>query len=58
MATLVMNCVISPFEGNINPVDPTGLKLHLQAIKEIDKKAYKLDISVSIPKKLKIIISV
>ena len=32
-----VNYVFIPFEGNINPGDPTGLKLYLQVTKEIDK---------------------
>ena len=43
----MINYVLSPFEEKINPGDPTGLKLYLQATKEIDKEADKLDISVS-----------
>ena len=43
----VVNYVISPFEDNINPGDPKGLKLYLQETKDIDKEADKLDISVS-----------
>ena len=39
--------VLSSFEGNINTGYPTEIKLHLQATKEIDKEAEKLDISVS-----------
>ena len=31
-----VNDVISPFEGNINPGYPTGLKIYLQTTKEID----------------------
>ena len=42
-----VNCVISPFEGNISTGYPKGIKLHLQATKEIDKETGKLDISVS-----------
>ena len=41
-----INCVLSQFEGNINHVDTTGLRLYLQSIKKIDKDADKLDISV------------
>ena len=41
-----INCVLSQFEGNINHVDTTGLRLYLQSIKKIDKEAEKLDISV------------
>ena len=32
-----VNDVISSLEGNINPGDPTVIKLCLQATKEIDK---------------------
>ena len=32
-----INYVFSPFEGNLNPEDPMGIKLYLQAAKEIDK---------------------
>ena len=42
-----VNDLINPFEGNINPGYPTGIKLHLQATKEIDKETDKLYISVS-----------
>ena len=38
--------MLIPFEGNINTVEPQGLKLYLQAEKEIYKEADKLDISV------------
>ena len=41
-----INYVLSQFEGNIHSGDPTGIKLYLQATKEIDKEADKLDISV------------
>ena len=37
MADPVVNYVISPFEGNRNPGDLQGIKLNLQATKEIDK---------------------
>ena len=47
MASPVVNCVLSPFEGNTNTGDSQGRKLYLQATKEIDKEADKLDISVS-----------
>ena len=43
----IVNYVISPFEGNINPGDPQELKLYIQATQEIDNEADKLDISVS-----------
>ena len=39
--------VLSPFKGNTNTGDPQGIKLYLQATKEIDKEANKLDIPVS-----------
>ena len=39
-----VNDVIRLFEGNINIGDPTGLKLYLQEMKEIDRESYKLDI--------------
>ena len=39
--------MILPFEGNINPVYPQGIRIYLQATKEIDKGYDKLDISVS-----------
>ena len=42
-----MKYVLIPFEGNINPGDPQGLKLYLQASKDIYKESDKLDISVS-----------
>ena len=42
-----MNYVLIPFKGNINPGDPQGIKLYLQATKDIDKEADELDISVS-----------
>ena len=38
---------LSPFERNINPGYPTGIKLYPQATKEIDKETCKLDISIS-----------
>ena len=41
-----INYVLSPFEEE-NPGYPTGIKIYLQATKEIDKEAYKLDGSVS-----------
>ena len=41
-----VNSVLSPFEGNTNPGDPTGFKLHLQATKDIYKETDNLDISV------------
>ena len=42
-----VNYVLMPFEGNINPGDPTGLKFYIQENKHIDKQTYKLDIPVS-----------
>ena len=39
--------VLIPFEENINPGDPKGIKLYLQATREIDKESDKLDITVS-----------
>ena len=39
--------VISLFERNRNPGDPTGIKLYLQSSKEIYKETDKIDISVS-----------
>ena len=52
-----LNYVLIPSEGNINPGYPTGIKLYLQATKEIDKETDKLDISFYITKKLKSITS-
>ena len=46
MAATVANYVLSPFRGNINPRDPQGIKLYLQATKEIDKESDKLYILV------------
>ena len=43
----ILNYVIIPFEGNINPGDPEGLKLYLQATKDIENESDKWDISVS-----------
>ena len=42
-----VNYVLILFEGNINPGDPMGLKIYLEAKKEIYKETDKLDISVS-----------
>ena len=42
-----MNYVLSPFEDNINPRDPRGITIYLQATKDINKEASILDISVS-----------
>ena len=41
-----INYVLIQFEGNINHVDTTGLRLYLRSTKKIDKEAEKLDISV------------
>ena len=46
MASPAVNYVLRPFEGNINPVYITGIKLYLQATKDIDKETNKLYISV------------
>ena len=35
MEVPVVNYVLSPFEGNINPGYPQGLKIYLQATNEI-----------------------
>ena len=34
--------VLRPFEGNINPGYPTGIKLYIKSKKDIDKEADKL----------------
>ena len=47
MADPVVNHVLIPFEWKINTGYPQGIKLYIQAKKQIDKEAYKLDISVS-----------
>ena len=39
-----VNYMLSPFEGNINPGDSTGIKLYFQAAKDKDKQTDKLDI--------------
>ena len=39
--------MLIPFKGNLNCLYPKGIKIYLQATKEIYKEAYKLDISVS-----------
>ena len=39
-----MNYVLRLFEGNINSGYPTRIKLYLQATKDIDKEANKIDI--------------
>ena len=41
------NDTITSFEGKINHVYPTGLKIYLQITKEIGKETNKIDISVS-----------
>ena len=38
-----VNYVLILFEGNINPGDPMGLKIYLEAKKEIYKETDKLD---------------
>ena len=40
------NNVLIPLEGNINPWNPTGIKLYYQETKNIDKETDKLDNSV------------
>ena len=47
MVDPVVNYVLIPFEGDINPGDPQGLKLYLQSTKEIFEEVEKLDIPVS-----------
>ena len=47
MSVPVVNYILSPFEGEINPENPQGLILYLQEKNNIDKEADKLDISVS-----------
>ena len=47
MVALVVNNVISPFDGNINPVDSQGIKLYFQAKKQIYKETDGIYISVS-----------
>ena len=42
-----VNYVVSPLKMNINHGHSKGLKIYLQATKEIDKQTDKLDISVS-----------
>ena len=42
-----VNYALIPFEGNINPGDPKGIKLYIQAAKDIYKGTDKLYISVS-----------
>ena len=46
IASPVVNYVLRKYEGNLNPGDPQGIKLYLQATKEIYKESDKLDISV------------
>ena len=46
MEAPVVNYVLIPFKGNINPGDPQGIKLYLQATKEIEKESHKLDVKV------------
>ena len=45
MANLI-NYLLIPFEGNISPGDPTGIKLYLQATMEIYKETDNIYISV------------
>ena len=52
MAAPVLKFVIDPFGGNINPVDPQWIKLHIKATEEIYKEVYKLDLSVSNAKEI------
>ena len=47
MVAPVVKYVLSPFEGNINPGDKTGLKRYLQANVYIDKENDKIYITVS-----------
>ena len=47
-----VNDVIRPFEGNINPGYPTGIKVDIQPTKQIDKENDKLYISVSNTKEI------
>ena len=47
MADSIVNYFLSPFEGNINTRYLQGLKLYLQATKEIVKETDKVDISGS-----------
>ena len=42
----VVKYVFNPYEWNINPGDPQGIKLYLQATKEIEKESHKLDVKV------------
>ena len=48
----VVNYLINPLEGNINPGDATGTKIYFQETKEIDKETDNLDISVSNSKEI------
>ena len=43
---------LSHLKGNINPWDPTGIKIYIQEKKLIDKETDKLDISVSNSKEI------
>ena len=36
---------LTPFEGNIYPKEPQGIKLYLQETREMEKEADKLDVS-------------
>ena len=42
-----MKYLLRPFEENIHFGDPTGIKLYVQATKDMDKETDKLDVSVS-----------
>ena len=53
-----INYVLKPFEGNINPKYPMGIKLYIQETNKIDEETNKLDISLKIAKKLYITFSV
>ena len=46
MTAQAVNYVLSPIERDTNTGDPQGTKLYLQAKKEIEKEADKLDIPV------------
>ena len=54
----VVNYVLSPFKGNINPAGPQGLKFYIQSTKEIYRESDKLDILVSYAKDIIDILSV
>ena len=52
MAAQVVNYVLIPFEGNINPGDPQGLKIYPQTTKDIDKEYDRLNFSISNAKEI------